>query len=99
MSATNGSGASADSDTMLMLAIIGAGVASVAVWAGAQLASLIHSGVTLGVGASQGFRAMFRLPAHASDPRLAWDEPAASQLPGPVLYLSLIHISEPTRPY
>ncbi len=86
MSATNGSGASADSDTMLMLAIIGAGVASVAVWAGAQLASLIHSGSTLGVGASQGFRAMFRLPAHASDPRLAWDEPAASQLPGPVLY-------------
>ena len=86
MSATHGSGSSADSDTMLMLAIIGAGVGSVAVWAGAQLASLIHSGATLGVGASQGFRAMFRLPAHASDPRLAWDEPAASQLPGPVLY-------------
>lgn len=86
MSATHGSGSSADSDTMLMLAIIGAGVASVAVWAGAQLASLIHSGSTLGVGASQGFRAMFRLPAHASDPRLAWDEPAASQLPGLVVY-------------
>ena len=86
MSAGHGTGSSADSDTMLMVAIIGVGVASVAVWAGAQVASLIHSGSTLGVGASEGFRAMFRLPAHASDPRLAWGEPAASQLPGPVLY-------------
>ncbi|MCP3859391.1 MAG: type IV secretory system conjugative DNA transfer family protein, partial [Phycisphaeraceae bacterium] len=71
---------------MLMLAIISAGVASLAVWAGAQLASLIHSGSALGVNASQGFRAMFRLPAHATDPRLAWGEPAASQLPGPLVY-------------
>lgn len=86
MSSATGSGSAADSDTMLMLAIIGAGVASLAVWAGAQLASLIHSGSTLGVEASQGFRAMFRLPAHAADPRLAWGEPAASRLPGPLMY-------------
>lgn len=86
MSASQGSGSSAGGDTMMMVAVIGAGVASAAVWAGAQAASLIASGSSLGVGVSQGFRAMFRLPAHASDPRLAWDEPAASQLPGPVIY-------------
>lgn len=89
MSQTRGAGPSGDGDTLLMAGIIGAGVASAAVWAAAQLASLLHSGSRLGVSPAAGFRAMFRLPANASDPRLAWEEPAASQLPGPVVYWSL----------
>ena len=86
MSQAHGSGGSGGGDTILMGAIIGTGIASGAVWVGAQLASLVHSGETLGVSPSQGFKAMVHLPANAGDPRFAWDEPAASQLPGPVLY-------------
>lgn len=79
-------------DSLLMAGIIGVGVVSCAVWAGAQAAAVAHSGSTLDVSPAAGFRAVFRLPANASDPRLAWEEPAASQLPGPGLYWTLTAI-------
>ena len=72
-------------DEFLMLAIVGVGVVSVATWAGAQLAAIAHSGAPMSATPADGFRALFRLPGSAADPRFAWESSSAS-LPGPVLY-------------
>lgn len=75
-------------DEFLMLAIIAAGAGAIAGWLGAQTASLLHSGALMPASLSDGFRAMVRLPAAASDPRSAWGPEAATSLPGPTLYWS-----------
>ncbi len=56
------------------------------VWLGAALSAAL-SGERLTGGLSDGVRAAFRLPKHASDPRSAWPTPAdRAVLPGPALY-------------
>jgi len=86
MSQSNRQTGSGGSDEFLMLAIIGVGAVAVATWAGAQVASLLHSGSPMDASPAEGFRALFRLPASAGNPRLAWEPEAAATLPGPILY-------------
>lgn len=60
--------------------------AGLVVWLGAALSAAL-TGNRLTGGLSDGVRAAFRLPEHASDPRLAWPAPAdRAALPGPALY-------------
>ncbi len=88
MSQPNRQTGSGGGDEFLMLAIIGVGILAVAMWAGAQVASLVHSGSAMDASADEGFQALFRLPASAGDPRQAWGPDAAATLPGPILYWS-----------
>ena len=81
-----GRGSSGGGDEWLAGVVIAAGFAALAVWAGAQLAALVASGSTLDASPADGLEAMIRLPSRATDPALAWDGPAAGQLPGPRLY-------------
>lgn len=76
-------------DEFWMLAIIGAGLVAAAHWAGAQVASITHSGAPMAASPADAFGAVFRLPANGSEPRLAWGPVAAESLPGPVLYWSI----------
>ena len=85
MSQPNRQVGSPGGDEFLMLAIVGMGIVALATWAGAQLAAILHSGAPMSATPADGFRALFRLPGFAADPRLAWESSSAS-LPGPVLY-------------
>jgi type IV secretion system protein VirD4 len=73
-------------DTMMVLAVGAAAMAAGGHWVIGNLASLIGSGRPLRAGLGDALSALTRLPSHARDPRLAWDEPARSNLPGPVVY-------------
>jgi type IV secretion system protein VirD4 len=55
-------------------------------WLVGNLASLLAKRQLLGVTVGEALVALRRMPDHWSDPRRAWSEPAASMLPGPVLY-------------
>jgi len=73
-------------DAWAALLVIGAGIVSVTVWGGAQVASLVSRARPAPVSPADGFAALFRLPGRLGDPRSAWDPDAAALLPGPVLY-------------
>lgn len=88
---TRGMG-SAGGDELWIVGIIGVGLATLAIWAGAQVAALIHSGAPMTGSPADGLRAIVRLPANASDPRMAWEPTSAESLPGPILYWSISSI-------
>lgn len=73
-------------DTMFVLAVGAAATAAGGHWLAGNLAALIGRGRPLRAGLGDALSALTRLPSHAGDPRLAWDEPARSNLPGPVIY-------------
>lgn len=73
-------------DTLIVLAIGTAATAAGGHWLVGNLAALIGRGRPLRAGLGAAPAALTRLPSHAGDPRLAWDEPARSNLPGPVIY-------------
>src|SRR4051794_26053546 len=60
-------------------------MAAIIVWLGATLAASLH-GSRASVRLADAGLALLRLPAHASDPRLAWPDRVRAGLPGPVLY-------------
>ena len=86
MSQATRAGGAGGGDELAMLAIIGAGVTPVATWAGAQAAALVHAGRTMLASPADGLRALVRIPANASEPRVSWEPAVAELLPGPVLY-------------
>ena len=86
MSATQRTGGVAGGDEWIAILIVAAGLATVGVWGGAQLASLLHSRDTLPASPATGMAALVRLPSNMGDPAQAWGDPLASQLPGVVLY-------------
>jgi len=55
-------------------------------WLVGNLASLLARRRLLGVDLGEALIAVRRMPHHWADPRRAWSEPAASMLPGPILY-------------
>lgn len=69
---------------LLLVAVLAAG--SVGHWLVGNLAALIGRARLLDAGVSDALMALSRLPNHWDDPRRAWSEPAASNLPGPVVY-------------
>lgn len=76
-----------DEDLTLPL-VIAAVVAGAALthWFAANLAALLGRRRLLDANPMEALVALSRLPKNAGRPRLAWDEPARSNLPGPVLY-------------
>jgi len=74
-----------DSLTTIGAVLLGAFVSVVViVYSGALLAAGGH----LGVGLSDSAQVLRGLPRRAGDPASAWPEPAASRLPGPMVYWS-----------
>jgi len=74
-------------DDLLFLVAVGLlGTASVGHWLAGNLAALLGRGRLLHARVPDALAALTRLPDHWGDPRRAWSEPAASNLPGPVLY-------------
>lgn len=76
-----------NSDEDLFVLVIGAAaVAAGGHWLVGNLAALIGRGRLLRAGFGEAVAALTRVPSHVEDPRLAWDEPTRSNLPGPVVY-------------
>lgn len=73
-------------DTMFVLAVGIAATAAGGHWLVGNLAAIIGRGRLLRAGLGDALAALTRLPSHAGNPRLAWEEPARSNLPGPVAY-------------
>ncbi|MDQ6840503.1 MAG: hypothetical protein M3137_19745 [Actinomycetota bacterium] len=73
-----------DTVILAIMGVIGAG--AVGHWLVANLATLIAHRRRLHVSVGEAVVALRQLPDHWGDPRRAWPEPAASQLPGPVVY-------------
>ena len=73
-------------ETLAIGALVVFGVVSVGHWLAASLAALVGRRRSLDAGLAESFSALRQLPKRWSDPRRAWPEPAASNLPGPVLY-------------
>jgi len=80
-------------ETLGLGALVVFGVVSGGHWLAASLAALVGRRRSLGAGLAESFSALRQLPKHWSDPRRAWAEPAASNLPGPMLYwLSVVAV-------
>ena len=73
-------------ETLALGALVAFGVVSGGHWLAASLAALVGRRRSLGAGLAESFSALRQLPKHWSDPSRAWAEPAASNLPGPMLY-------------
>lgn len=72
---------------MVVLVVVAMAVAAgVILWLGAQTASLVHSRQLLDLDARSVAIALRQVPSAWGDPRAAFEEPARSQLPGPVLF-------------
>jgi type IV secretion system protein VirD4 len=69
---------------LLLAAVVGVG--ALGHWLVGNLAALIGRGRLLHASIHEALAALSRLPDHGADPRRAWAEPAASNLPGPVVY-------------
>jgi type IV secretion system protein VirD4 len=83
----------APSDDSSILILVAVGIAAAVGglhWLAANLAALVGRGRLLHASPVDAFVALAHLPKHASDPRLAWGEPARSNLPGPVVYWSAV---------
>ena len=72
--------------TLALGALVALVVVSGGHWLAASLAALVGRQRSLGAGLAESFSALRQLPKQSGDPRRAWTEPAASNLPGPVLY-------------
>jgi len=73
-------------ETLAIGALILFGVVSGGHWLAASLASMVGRQRPLDAGLTESITALGQLPKHWIDPRRAWPEPAASNLPGPLLY-------------
>ena len=73
-------------ETMAFGALIVLGVVSCGHWLAASLAAIVGRHRSLGAGLVESIGALRKLPAHWRNPRLAWADPASSNLPGPILY-------------
>lgn len=73
-------------DTAVLVAIGLIATGAMGHWLVANLATLIARRRRLNVTVGEAVAALRRLPDHWGDPRQAWPEPVASQLPGPVVY-------------
>lgn len=74
-------------DDLLFLVAVGLlGMASVGHWLVGNVAALLGKGRLLHAGVADALAALSRLSDHWGDPRHAWPEPAASNLPGPIVY-------------
>jgi len=72
---------------IIILLVIGAGLAVVSAnWLVGNLAALLARRQPLDASLVEAWMALRRMPDHWGDPRQAWAEPAASKLPGPILY-------------
>ncbi len=76
-------------DEWAAFVMLGVGVLVVAVWSGAQMATLLATGHWLAATIGDGLGAMLRLPSNASKPALAWPSTVQSDLPGPIVYWSV----------
>jgi type IV secretion system protein VirD4 len=65
--------------------VAGFGVATILVWLAAAIAAALH-GSNATIRLTDAGVALLHLPAHGSDPRLAWPVPERDVLPGPAVY-------------
>lgn len=73
-------------DLLILVFLAVAGVVVGGHWLIANLAALVATGHPLGANVADTMSALRSMPEHWGDPRLAWSEPMASRLPGPVAY-------------
>ena len=73
-------------DELFATIVILIGVVTMAVWSGAQLATLLSHGHFAEISIGDGFRASLRLPANAAEPRMAWPAKTRTDFAGPVVY-------------
>ncbi|MFN8021124.1 MAG: hypothetical protein U0Q03_06290 [Acidimicrobiales bacterium] len=73
-------------DTAILAAVLALGAITGGHWLAAAIASLIGRGQLIDGGFVESLEAIIRMPDHWGDPRRAWNEPAASSLPGPIVY-------------
>jgi type IV secretion system protein VirD4 len=84
-------------DTIFLLVVGAVATATGGHWLVGNLAALVGRGRLLRAGLGEALGALTRLPSHPGEPRLAWDEPARSNLPGPVIYwLAVVLVVLPT---
>lgn len=78
-------------DETLFAAALGiAGTIAAGHWLAANLAAIVGRGRLLHGSFGDALAALTKLPQHAGNPRLAWAEPARSNLPGPVVYWTAV---------
>ena len=73
-------------ETLAIAALVAFAVVAGGHWLAAAFAALVGRRRALDAGISESVAALRNLPKHWADPRLAWPEPASSNLPGPILY-------------
>ena len=78
-----------DGDEWLALAILAASSIGAAVWAGAQLSSLVSAGRTLDVSLTDALRAAIKMPGSFSHPAEAWPAEVREGIAGPLAYWSV----------
>ncbi len=79
---------------LAVLAVLGlAAFAGGVLWLGAQAASLVRSRSVLDLDAGGVAAALRHMPEMWGNPRFAFEEPARSQLPGPVLFWSCVVVA------
>ena len=81
--ATSGGSPGFDAATLVVL---GGGVVTIAVWAGAELATLATRRHVLRVSLADALAAAVKLPARLGVPREAWPEVIRPDVPGPIPY-------------
>ncbi|MEA2825983.1 MAG: hypothetical protein QOG43_422 [Actinomycetota bacterium] len=89
-SSTTTPGTNESSDLWILgvaLAVVGAGFA---LWLGTQAAAIVHSHHHVVLDVESTVDALKRLPSVKGDPRLAFEEPVRSQLPGPILFWTCV---------
>jgi type IV secretion system protein VirD4 len=77
---------SAAADTAILAAVLALGAITGGHWLAAAIAALLGRRQMIDGGFVESLEALTRMPDHWGDPRRAWSEPAASSLPGPVVY-------------
>lgn len=76
----------AGGDEWIAIVIVAVGLATLGVWGGAQVSSLLHTGHVMHASPGTGMAALTRLPGTMDDPAQAWEPTVAAELPGPLLY-------------
>lgn len=73
-------------DTAILAAVLALGAITGGHWLAAAIAALLGRRQMIDGGFVESLEALTRMPDHWGDPRRAWSEPAASSLPGPIVY-------------
>ena len=73
-------------DAAILAAVLALGAITGGHWLAAAIAALLGRRQMIDGGFVESLEALTRMPDHWGDPRRAWSEPAASSLPGPVVY-------------